>query len=172
MQNNKQTSVCLCLMQQYAATKDLMIVMNLIGGTNYYDAHGKLIGRSRDNLVGGSSDTEGFANQTSTRPAERNTYEEHEYSNQSTHGTKWIYIILTVILIALGASEGIAVALAGQIDANLLSETEYPDVQKLTEEDYFYENNGYLYSGVYVLQLISICGKDVFKDIYAGNDSI
>lgn len=69
-------------------------------------------------------------------------------------------------------SEGIAVALAGQINANLLSETEYPDVQKLTEEDYFYENNGYLYSGVYVLQLISICGKDVFKDIYAGNDSI
>ena len=79
---------------------------NLIGGTNYYDAHGKLIGRSRDNLVGGSCDSEGFANQTSTRPAERITHEEHEHSNQSTSGSKWFYIILTIILIALGAFIG------------------------------------------------------------------
>ena len=76
--------------------------LNLIGGTNYYDAHGKLIGRSRDTLVGGSRDSEGFANQTSTRPAERITHEEQEYSNQSSSGSKWFYIILTIILIVLG----------------------------------------------------------------------
>lgn len=69
-------------------------------------------------------------------------------------------------------SEGIAVALAGQVDADLLSETEYPDVRKMTDEEYFYENNGYLYSGVYVMYLLGICGRDTFKDIYAGIESM
>ena len=44
---------------------------NLVGGTNYYDTHGHLVGRSRDNILNGSTDSEGFANQTSTRSAER-----------------------------------------------------------------------------------------------------
>ena len=79
---------------------------NLVGGTNYYDAHGNLVGRSHDNLVGGSIDSEGFANQTSTRSAEHLSNEGHEYSSQSSTGSKWFYIILTVILIALGAFIG------------------------------------------------------------------
>ena len=45
---------------------------NLAGGTNYYDTHGHLVGRSRDNILNGSTDSETFANQTSTRSAERN----------------------------------------------------------------------------------------------------
>ena len=69
-------------------------------------------------------------------------------------------------------AEGIAVALAGQIEKDRLSETEYPDARKLTGEEYFFENDGYLYSGVYVLHLLGLCGKDTFKDIYAGNASM
>lgn len=79
---------------------------NLIGGTNYYDAHGKLVGRSRDNLVGGSTDSEGFANQTSTRPAEHMIDDGNEYSSQPVSGSKWFFIILMIILVALGAFIG------------------------------------------------------------------
>lgn len=79
---------------------------NLIGGTNYYDAHGNLVGRSRDNLVGGSTDSEGFANQTSTRSAEHMIADGNEYSSKSSFGSKWFYIILAIILVALGAFIG------------------------------------------------------------------
>lgn len=63
-------------------------------------------------------------------------------------------------------SEGIAVALAGQIDVSGLDAENYPSAGRLSDEDYFYENEGYLYSGVYVLYLIEKYGKDAYKRIY------
>lgn len=86
---------------------------NLVGGTNYYDAHGKLVGRSHDNLVGGSRDSEGLANQTSTRPAEQITYrvadncdEGQDYSNKSSAGSKAAYIIVAITLIVIAVFIG------------------------------------------------------------------
>ena len=69
-------------------------------------------------------------------------------------------------------AEGIAVALANQIDVTRINKEAYPNAWQLTDEDYFYENDGYLYSGVYVLYLIKKYGIDVFKRIYAGEESV
>lgn len=69
-------------------------------------------------------------------------------------------------------AEGIAVACAEQIYINMLNDKSYPDARKLSDEQYFYENEGYLYSGVYVLYLIERVGIDSFKKIYAGEESI
>jgi hypothetical protein len=69
-------------------------------------------------------------------------------------------------------AEGIAVALAEQIDVQFINDKEYPDVRKLSEEEYFYENDGYLFSGVYILHLLRRCGNEKFKKIYAGEESI
>lgn len=63
-------------------------------------------------------------------------------------------------------AEGVAVAFAEQIEIPWLSLENYPLAKKLSDEDYFYENEGYLYSGVYVLHLIKKYGTDVFKRIY------
>ena len=63
-------------------------------------------------------------------------------------------------------SEGVAVAFAEQIDINQLSLENYPKADKLTDEAYIYENNGYLYSGVYVLYIIKKYGIDTYKRIY------
>ena len=43
---------------------------------------------------------------------------------------------------------------------------------KLSDEEYFYENNGYLYSGVYVLYIIKKYGAEVYKRIYAGDEPL
>lgn len=69
-------------------------------------------------------------------------------------------------------AEGIAVACAGQIDINELDDQNYPDAGKLSDEQYFYENQGYLYSGIYVWYLLKQIGIDRFKRIYAGEESI
>lgn len=69
-------------------------------------------------------------------------------------------------------AEGIAVACAGQIDRDRLDDRNYPDVRKLLSEEYFYENEGYLYSGVYILYLLKQVGIDCFKRIYAGDEEI
>lgn len=69
-------------------------------------------------------------------------------------------------------AEGIAVALAEQIDLSMLSEDDYPDVRKMSDEDYFYDNQGYLYSGAYVLHLLKRYGNEVFKKLYADQASI
>lgn len=69
-------------------------------------------------------------------------------------------------------AEGIAVACAGQIDQDKLNVNNYPDTRKLLDEAYFYENEGYLYSGVYVLHLLKQVGSDCFKRLYAGEDAI
>lgn len=68
--------------------------------------------------------------------------------------------------------EGIAVALAEQMDIPSLSLEEYPLAGKLSDEDYFYDNNGYLYSGVYVLYLIKKYGAEVYKRIYSGEEPL
>lgn len=69
-------------------------------------------------------------------------------------------------------AEGIAVACAEQIYINELNDKDYPEARKLSDEQYFYENAGYLYSGVYVLHLLKRVGIDSFKKIYAGKESI
>ncbi len=66
--------------------------------------------------------------------------------------------------------EGIAVAFAEQIDICSIEPENYPLAKKLSDEEYFYENNGYLYSGVYVLYIIKKYGADVYKRIYANEE--
>lgn len=62
--------------------------------------------------------------------------------------------------------EGIAVAFAEQINVNGLELDNFPSANKLIDKNYFYENKGYLYSGVYVLYILKKYGFDVFKKIY------
>lgn len=69
-------------------------------------------------------------------------------------------------------AEGIAVAFAEQINIPWLSLENYPLAAKLSEESYFYENNGYLYAGVYVLHIIKKYGIDAFKRIYVGEEAL
>lgn len=69
-------------------------------------------------------------------------------------------------------SEGIAVYLAEQIYPNLLDKNSRPDALKLNDEDYFYENDGYNYSGVYMGFLIRKYGREVFKKIYSEKEKL
>lgn len=69
-------------------------------------------------------------------------------------------------------SEGAAVAFAEQISIPNLSLEDYPLANKLSDEDYFYENNGYLYSGVYVLYIIKKYGIDAYKRIYMKEEAL
>lgn len=69
-------------------------------------------------------------------------------------------------------SEGAAVAFAEQINIPNLSLEDYPLANKLSDEDYFYENNGYLYSGVYVLYIIKKYGIDAYKRIYMKEEAL
>lgn len=69
-------------------------------------------------------------------------------------------------------SEGVAVAFAEQINIHNLSLENYPLAGKLTDETYFYENNGYLYSGVYVLYIIKKYGIDTYKRIYMRKEAL
>jgi hypothetical protein len=66
--------------------------------------------------------------------------------------------------------EGIAVALANQVDKSALSLTDFPEAEKLMDEDYFYDNAGYDYSGVYMSYLLDIVGVETFKKIYTGEE--
>ncbi len=72
----------------------------------------------------------------------------------------------------IGISEGIAVWIAGQVDPDLLRDNEAPSMIRLNEEDYFYENNGYDYSGVYVGYFLKKFGMEAFKKIYAGTERL
>lgn len=67
-------------------------------------------------------------------------------------------------------SEGIAVALANQVDKSALSLTDFPKAEKLMDEEYFYDNAGYDYSGVYMSYLLAIVGVETFKKIYTGEE--
>lgn len=69
-------------------------------------------------------------------------------------------------------AEGVAVAFAEQIYIQALSLENYPLANKLSDENYFYENNGYLYSGVYALHIIKKYGIDAYKRIYAQEEAL
>ncbi len=69
-------------------------------------------------------------------------------------------------------TEGIAVYMAEQIYTNRLDMQNYPMMKGLDDEEFFYENDGYNYSGVYVGFLIRKYGKDVFKSIYAETENL
>ncbi len=69
-------------------------------------------------------------------------------------------------------SEGGAVYLAQQVYPNLLDKSTRPDVLKLHDEDYFYDNDGYNYSGVYMGFLIRKYGKEAYKEVYADSEQL
>ena len=69
-------------------------------------------------------------------------------------------------------SEGGAVYLAEQVYPNLLDKSTRPDALKLNDEDYFYDNDGYNYSGVYMGYLIRKYGKEIYKKIYSENEPL
>ena len=69
-------------------------------------------------------------------------------------------------------SEGVAVYLAEQVYPDLLDKNTRPDALKLNYEDYFYENEGYNYSGVYMGYLIRKYGKEVYKKVYSESEPL
>lgn len=69
-------------------------------------------------------------------------------------------------------AEGIAVAFAEQIYIPSLDVNDHPRYIDLLDEEFFYENNGYNYAGVYVLYLLKKYGKNTFKNIYSGKERI
>lgn len=69
-------------------------------------------------------------------------------------------------------AEGVAVAFAEQIDVSCIEVGNYPLAKCLSDENYFYENNGYLYSGVYVLYIIKKYGVEAYKRIYMGEETL
>ncbi len=69
-------------------------------------------------------------------------------------------------------AEGGAVYLAEQVYPELLDKSDRPDAIKLNDEDYFYENEGYNYSGVYIGYIIRKYGKEAYKNIYSEKDPI
>ena len=74
--------------------------------------------------------------------------------------------------VSICVAEGIAVAFAEQIYIPCLNVNDYPKYIDLLNEEYFYENNGYSYSGVYILYFLKRYGKDTFKKIYSGKENI
>lgn len=72
----------------------------------------------------------------------------------------------------IGISEGIAVFVAGQIIPDFLHIDEAPSMIRLNDENYFYENDGYNYSGVYVRHFLKKFGIEVFKKIYTGTEQL
>ena len=69
-------------------------------------------------------------------------------------------------------SEGGAVYLAEQVYPVLLDKSTRPDALKLNDEDYFYENEGYNYSGVYMGYLIRKYGKEAYKKVYSESEPL
>ena len=69
-------------------------------------------------------------------------------------------------------AEGIAVYLAGQIDAEALNPGSRPDAEKLMDEDFFFDHDGYNYSGVYMGFLVQKYGRTAFKKLYAEEESL
>lgn len=72
----------------------------------------------------------------------------------------------------IGISEGIAVCIAGQVVPDFLHVNEAPSMIRLNDEDYFYENDGYNYSGVYVQYFLKKFGLEAFKKIYMGTEQL
>lgn len=74
--------------------------------------------------------------------------------------------------VSICVAEGIAVAFAEQIYIPCLNINNFPKCIDLIDEEYFYENDGYNYSGAYMLYLLKKYGKETFKKIYSGKESI
>ena len=74
--------------------------------------------------------------------------------------------------VSICVAEGIAVAFAEQIYLPCLNRDDYPKCIDLMDEEVFYKNNGYNYSGAYILYLLKKYGKDTFKNIYSGKENI
>ena len=74
--------------------------------------------------------------------------------------------------VSICMSEGIAVALAEQINVSWLNTNDYPKYVDLMNEDCFYKNNGYDYSGAYILYFLKRYGNDTFKNVYSGKENI
>ena len=74
--------------------------------------------------------------------------------------------------VSICVAEGIAVAFAEQIYIPCLNINDYPKCIDLMDEEYFYENDGYNYSGAYILYFLKKYGKETFKNIYSGKESI
>ncbi|MCH5349483.1 MAG: hypothetical protein J1E40_09180 [Oscillospiraceae bacterium] len=74
--------------------------------------------------------------------------------------------------VSICISEGIAVAFAEQIYIPCLDINNYPKYIDLLDEEYFYKNNGYTYSGCYILYLLKRYGTDTFKNIYSGKEDM
>lgn len=72
----------------------------------------------------------------------------------------------------IGIGEGIAVCIAGQVNPDSLHVNEPPSMIGLNDEDYFYENDGYNYSGVYVRHFLEKFGIEDFKKIYTGTERL
>ena len=74
--------------------------------------------------------------------------------------------------VSLWLAEGTAVALSGQVYDNKLNDKCFPDVHKISDGQYFCDNNGYPYSGAYVLHLLKMIGNAEFKRVYAGESEL
>lgn len=72
----------------------------------------------------------------------------------------------------IGISEGIAVCIAGQVETDCLHVSGFPSMRGLNDEDYFYENDGYNYSGAYVQYFLEKFGAEAFKKVYTGKERL
>lgn len=76
---------------------------------------------------------------------------------------------------AIWLSEGIAVWLAGQTEADYISEEEAPKISELGgkwDMDAFADNGGYDYCGVYVWYLVKQQGMEKFLSAYRGECAV
>ncbi len=69
-------------------------------------------------------------------------------------------------------AEGGAVYLAEQINLDHIDRNSRPDVMKLSDEDYFYDNDGYNYSGVYIGYIIRKYGREAYRNIYSEKEPL
>lgn len=72
----------------------------------------------------------------------------------------------------IGISEGIAVCIAGQVEPDCLRVSGFPFMTGLNDEEYFYENDGYNYSGAYVRYFLEKFGAKAFKKVYTGTERL
>ncbi len=72
----------------------------------------------------------------------------------------------------IGISEGVAVWLADQIETEYLESENYPTMIGLNDEDYFYDNDGYNYSGVYIKFFVEKFGANALKLVYTGEKQL
>ena len=74
--------------------------------------------------------------------------------------------------ISIWLAEGVAVSYAKQIEKKYLDNKKFPLILDIEDEDGFYNNDGYYYSGIYVWYLIQKFGTETFKKIYTGKEKL